>query len=298
MNFIETGSCRLDPVLLSNKFHTTTDVLRLDLVHPVISGNKWFKLKGYINDAVQQQKKILITFGGAWSNHLVATAAAAAVCGLKSVGIVRGEQPPVLSATLTDAQSYGMQLIYINRDDYRHKRIPSEQLQHFDENDLYFINEGGYGVKGMEAAADILPLAGKNYTHILAAVGTGTTLAGIAFSALPHQQVIGISVMKNNLSLDSEVNNLLPPLKHAQVHILHDYHFGGYAKSTTELFHFMNDWYLQTNIPSDFVYTGKLFYAYHHLLHNNYFPEGSKVLLIHSGGLQGNRSLPNGTLIF
>ena len=149
MNFIETDSCRLDPVFLSNKFHTTTDVLRLDLVHPVISGNKWFKLKGYINDAVQQQKKILVTFGGAWSNHLVATAATASLCGLQSLGIVRGERPTVLSATLTDAQSYGMQLTFVTRNDYKQKVIPNQLLQQFEERDLYVINEGGYGIKGM-----------------------------------------------------------------------------------------------------------------------------------------------------
>jgi 1-aminocyclopropane-1-carboxylate deaminase len=299
MDFTEPVSIRVDSLTSYNKFHTTVDVLRLDRIDPVVSGNKWFKLKEYLKEASGLGKTTILTFGGAFSNHIVATAAACAKYGFKSIGIIRGERPVELSHTLRDAQGFGMQLHFTSREAYRRKDIPAEALAIVPENEMYLVNEGGYGNKGMEGAKDILSFCDiEQYTHIMAAVGTGTMLAGLTEAAGDQQQVIGISVMKNNFSLQHEVEQLLPPAKHQQFTILHDYHFGGYAKHTPELLQFMNSWYTDTLIPSDFVYTAKVFYALNDMVQKNYFPQGSRVLVIHSGGLQGNRSLPKGTLIF
>ena len=297
--FIELDRSRIDSVSSLYNFHTTVDVLRLDLIHPVVSGNKFFKLKEYLSEAEHQNKKVLVTFGGAYSNHIVATAAAAEWQGLKSIGIIRGEKPAALSHTLMQARSYGMDLIFVSREEYRRKSLPDEWLKNYRPEDLYIINEGGYGSRGMEGSRDILKdCNASTYTHILSAAGTGTTLAGLIAASHPGQAVIGISVLKNNFSLEKEINALLPTEKQGRFQLDHAYHFGGYAKHTPQLLQFMNDWYAQTGIPSDFVYTGKLFFAAHDLLQKSYFPEGSRLLIIHSGGLQGNLSLPKGTLIF
>ncbi|HEX2608769.1 MAG TPA: pyridoxal-phosphate dependent enzyme [Flavisolibacter sp.] len=288
-------NCRIDTVPFY-KFHTTIDVLRLDRIDPVISGNKWFKLKGYLAQAFATGKKGILTFGGAYSNHLLATASACNRAGLKSIGIIRGERPAVLSPTLQQAQSYGMQIHFISRAEYAEKKLPAALIE---DADYLRVPEGGYGVPGMEGAKDIL--AGTNresYTHILAAIGTGTMLAGLAAAALPNQEVWGVNVLKNHRSHREDINELLKGEEHAPFQIIESYHFGGYAKHTAELIRFMNDWYRQTGIPSDFVYTGKLFFAVADLLATQQLPGNSRLLVVHSGGLQGNASLPQGTLIF
>lgn len=295
MSFIPSGPCRVDPVSSIYKFRTTIDVLRLDLLHPVISGNKWFKLRYYLEEAGRSGKKTLLSFGGPYSNHILATAAAAKESGFLSIGIIRGEAPSVYSPTLKDAAAYGMELIFVPRDAYRQKEIPltDDKLK-----EVFIIPEGGYGELGVKGAKEILAQTEyKNYTHIVAAVGTGTMIAGVLNSALPHQSILGISVLKNNLTVDAQIKTFLSSPDYP-LHIHHDYHFGGYAKYTSGLIQFMNEWFIQTGIPSDFVYTGKLFYAVNELVLSNYFPAESRLLVIHSGGLQGNRSLSKGTLIF
>ena len=279
--------------LLSKK-NVEASVLRLDKVHPVISGNKWFKLRYYFEDAIRQNKKTIVTFGGAWSNHIVATAAASKEIGINSLGIIRGEETVDLSPTLRQAKEFGMELIFISREDYRRKKIPIQ----LNESDHYIINEGGYGVKGAEGAATILDAVDfQSYTHICCAVGTGTMIAGLTNRTATLQKTIGISVLKNNVSLNGKIRELLIN-EEKSFQIIHDYHFAGYAKHTVELITSMNEFYRQTNIPSDFVYTGKLFYGVIDLIRNNFFLSGSKLLVIHSGGLQGNASLKEGKLIF
>lgn len=273
------------------------EVARLDLVDPVISGNKWFKLKEYIAAALKENKTSIVTFGGAFSNHIIATAALCKIYGIASIGIIRGEEPKIFSATLKHAKENGMHLFFVEREKYQLKEIP--QSVHDKYPGAYVINEGGYGFLGLRGAASILPLLNsQKYTHILAAVGTGTTLAGLVESSTTQQQVIGISSMKNNFELENQINLLLATENKNRFQLLHDYHFGGYAKHNSELIQFMNKWYLTTKIPSDFVYTGKLFFAFSHLIENGFFPPGSKILLIHSGGIQGNNSLGNATLLF
>jgi 1-aminocyclopropane-1-carboxylate deaminase len=273
-------------------------VLRLDEIHPVISGNKWFKLKAYLADAVQQGKKTVLTFGGAYSNHIVATAAACATHRLQSIGIIRGEAPNVLSPTLLDARQYGMHLFFISREAYKTKSIPAAVHEHFKKSELYIVDEGGSGELGVRGSMDILKSYDTQaFTNIIAAVGTGTMLAGLIRGAAPHQHVTGISVLKNNLPVHNAISKLAGKPK-TSFQVLHNFHFGGYAKHTLELLRFMNDWYSETNIPTDFVYTAKTFFAAEELIQTGFFPPGSSLLIIHSGGLQGNRSLPAGTLRF
>jgi len=298
MNAIQFQKPRIDPVPLGHKFHTRLDVLRLDMVHPIVSGNKWFKLHYYLEEALQQNKKAIVTFGGAFSNHIVATAAACAARSIMSIGIIRGERPSILSQSLQDALEFGMQLFFVSRDAYRDKIFPQELLNQYAPEDLYRIEEGGYGQKGAAGICDMLKETDiSGYTHFIAAVGTGTTLAGMALACNTQQQAIGISVLKNHVSLEAEARALLTN-QDVKMIIDHRFHCGGYAKKTPELIAFMNDWYRETGIPSDFVYTGKMFYAVHQLLQQAYFPGGSHLLMVHTGGLQGNRSLPKGTLIF
>jgi 1-aminocyclopropane-1-carboxylate deaminase len=268
-------------------------ILRLDKIHPVISGNKWFKLKYYLKEAKEQDKKKIITFGGAWSNHIVATAAACEMNGFSSAGIIRGEEPALLSPALLLAQDYGMELYFINRDDYNEKIVPAE----LKGPEHYFINEGGYGEKGADGASGILDHSKKDFTHCCCAAGTGTMMAGLVNAVSARQKVIGISALKNNHDLEKNVRSLLDE-ESKEWQIIHDYHFGGFSKYKPGLIDFMNEFYRKTNIPSDFVYTGKLFFAIADLVKNNFFPPGSKLLLIHSGGLQGNASLGKGTLIY
>lgn len=269
------------------------DVLRIDKIHPVVSGNKWFKLRYYLEEAKQQHKKTIVTFGGAWSNHIVATAAACRLNNLNCIGIIRGEEPATFSATLLEARQLGMQFVFISREAYKAKQLPVSLIN---RDDSYIINEGGYGIIGAQGATGILDYAReKNYTHICCAAGTGTMTAGLLMYPCPSD-IVSISVLKNNLGLGDDIRQLTNECKTPL--IVHDYHFGGYAKHTPVLLSFMNEFYKQTAIPSDFVYTGKLFFAVHDLITNHYFKQGSKILVIHSGGIQGNRSLSKGTLIF
>jgi 1-aminocyclopropane-1-carboxylate deaminase len=280
-----------------NNHNIMLDVLRLDKIDSIISGNKWFKLKYYLESALQNKQKCVLTFGGAWSNHIVATASAAKKAGLESIGMIRGEKPAILSPTLLKAISLDMKLIFVSRELYNQKKDPAfiEQLKGEYEYPC-IIPEGGEGETGIKGAAEILQLADiEKYTHLVCAVGTGTLLSGIVGGSLPHQQITGIPVLKG-------FSNWLPPgvTKEARqrIRIEAGYHMGGYAKKNEVLIDFMNQFYQQTNIPTDFVYTGKLFFSTIDLIKKDYFPRESRLLAIHSGGLQGNDSLLPGTLIF
>jgi 1-aminocyclopropane-1-carboxylate deaminase len=273
-------------------------VLRLDKIHPVISGNKWFKLKYYLEDAKNQKKDHIVTFGGAYSNHIVAIAAAGNLFGFKTSGIIRGEQPQKLSHSLLVAKEYGMQLIFVSREDYRNKTLPNDIAASLDE--IYLINEGGYGSAGAKGAAEMLDLCKKeNFSHIACAVGTSTMMAGLVKASLPHQETIGIAVIKNETALkEALINLLLPGERNKKFRLVADHHPGGYARRDNKLINFMNELYEATSIPTDFVYTGKLFYAVSDMIKNDLILQGSNILIVHSGGLQGNFSLPKRTLIF
>ncbi len=277
---------------ISNEIFTSLnlhlDILRLDKIHEIVSGNKWFKLKYYMQEAIKNGYTSVATFGGAFSNHIIAVAYACNKLNMQCTGFIRGEEPAQYSQTLLDATALNMKLEFVSREAYKNKQAV------IDKNPgLYFIPEGGYGETGAKGAAEILDTVPQlsTYDYIVCAVGTGTMLAGIANAALPHQQCIGISVMKNNFSLNDEVFSLVRKEAHSRIKILHDYHFGGYAKYSKELIDFMNTQWLSHQLPLDFIYTAKALYAVYDLTEKNFFHQGSKIIFIHSGGLQGNRSL-------
>jgi 1-aminocyclopropane-1-carboxylate deaminase/D-cysteine desulfhydrase-like pyridoxal-dependent ACC family enzyme len=302
--------------------HCAVDVLRLDRLHPIVSGNKWFKLQKHLQLAAGAP---ILTFGGPWSNHLVAAAYAAREAGLDATGIIRGERPHSLSATLQDAVAYGMQLEFISRERYTQKTMPAflqELITRYPG--AYIIPEGGGGLPGVDGSEDILRIAPTAaYSHILCAIGTGTTWMGLIRAALPGQTVVGVPVLKGiTAPFGADPHRHLPPLSQTDPHghrsllsqidpdgwlsptqterarVLPDYHFGGFARHPPELLDFMNRLYRISGIPTDIVYTGKLFYAVENAVTRKYFPPRSRLLVIHSGGLQGNRSLPQGQLVF
>ncbi len=275
----------------------TLSVLRLDEIHPVVSGNKIFKLQHFFNTV--KKHKTIITFGGAYSNHLVATAYVGKEKGLQSIGIVRGEQPTVLSHTLQQCLQYGMQLKFISREAYAQKEDAAFISQlHSEFNNCTIIPEGGYGKIGALGAAGITSLIPKNtYTHICTAIGTGTTLAGI-LQKPGNATIIGVPVLKGLTDIEQRIAFCNGSVNIQQFKIFNDYYFGGYAKKTPELITFMNSLWHQHNLPTDFVYTAKLFFALFDKIKNNYFKPGSHILALHTGGLQGNLSLPKGSLLF
>jgi 1-aminocyclopropane-1-carboxylate deaminase len=275
-------------------------ILRLDKLHPIVSGNKWFKLRYYIEDAIAHKATTIASFGGPYSNHLVALAFAANQNNIKSIGYVRATKEDAITPSLQEAQAYGMQLEFMGRTHFQEIKndlLKTNQQTSIDNDSTYFIDEGGYGALGAKGAATILNEHCKDYTTIIAAVGTGTMLAGLIQAAALHQNVIGIPILKNEASIEAEIKNILKDSS-KQFTLLHNFHQGGYAKTNPALIAFMNQLWETEKIPTDIVYTGKLLMAVDSLLKENYFKEGSKILVIHSGGLQGNRSLPLGTLLY
>ena len=284
---------RINTCLSLSKRGIYTDVLRLDALHPVISGNKWFKLRYYLEAAQTMGTTEIITFGGPYSNHVAATAMVCKQAGLSAHACIRAHQP-ITTATLDAASALGMQFSFYKSNDYEalKQRHPIQPHQ-------YLIPEGGYGALGVKGAETIWQHIPQNtYSHIICMVGSGTTLAGLIQGAPDQTQIIGISSMKNNMALHEEIAAQLQANLHHQIQLIHDYHFGGFAKHTPELIAFMTDLWNKDQLPSDIVYTGKLFYAVHDLIQKEFFPHESKLLLIHTGGLQGNASLPAGTLPF
>jgi len=273
-------------------------MLRLDLLHPIVSGNKIFKLKHYLEEAKKNAKKGILTFGGAFSNHLVAAAYAAKLNNLESVGYVRGESPDKLSQSLMDCTSYGMQLEYLSREDFG--AIELGQLSNAYPNHA-IIPHGAYGRLGMLGAKEIMEIPGVDgYDIVLACCGTGTMAAGLIAGLHSNQQLMLVSVLKNNFSVADEIKQLLveEEINNKRFDLCFDFHMGGYAKKNPLLFQAMNDFFSKQHVPTDFVYTGKLVHAFYQMMKAGTFANGSKILLIHSGGLQGNRSLLNNELIF
>jgi len=274
-------------------------ILRLDQLHPIVSGNKWYKLRYYIEEVLHSTAQTIASFGGPYSNHLVALAFAAQENKLKSIGYVRASQNEPITPSLQEAITYGMNLEFIGRTQFQETK--NELLQKNKSNThstTYFIDEGGYGALGAKGAATILSEQDtRSFDYILCAVGTGTMLAGLINGAAPNQAIIGIPILKNEISLAEEVDALVIN-KQIPWTLLHEFHHGGYAKTSPALFQFMNELWNTEQIPTDRVYTGKLIFAVNQLIQTHYFKPNSKVLIIHSGGLQGNRSLPKDTLVF
>lgn len=273
------------------------DLLRLDLLHPIVSGNKFYKLRHYIEFALAKGVSTVASFGGPYSNHIVALAYTAKEAGLKSIGYIRTNADEPMTPSLKEAKAYGMELVYSGRTDFQSKK--EAILQSSESNtDCYFIDEGGYGIVGAKGAATILTENNTTqYDYIICAVGTGTMLAGIINAADPRQKIIGIPVLKNEGSIESEINALLED-KNRPYTLLHQFHQGGYAKTNPMMLDFMNRLWDAEKIPTDVVYTSKLLFGVGQLIKENYFEKNATILVIHSGGLQGNRSLPEGSLKF
>jgi 1-aminocyclopropane-1-carboxylate deaminase len=273
------------------------DLLRLDLLHPIVSGNKFYKLQFYIAAAIENGVSKVASFGGPYSNHIVALAYTAKEAGLKSIGYIRTNADEPMTPSLKDAKAYGMELVYLGRTDFQSKKASILQSSEA-MTDFYFIDEGGYGTIGAKGAATILTEQNTvHYDYIICAVGTGTMLAGCINAASPNQKIIGIPVLKNEGSIESEINALIED-KNRTYTLLHQFHQGGYAKTNPMMLDFMNRLWDTEKIPTDIVYTSKLLFGVEQLIQENYFEKDASILVIHSGGLQGNRSLPAGSLKF
>ena len=272
-------------------------VKRDDLLHPEFGGNKWRKLKYNLIHAQENHFDTLLTFGGAWSNHIYATAAAGKHFGFNTIGIIRGEQSITPSETLLFAKKCGMQLHYISRAEYRNKH-QADFLQSIKKqfNNPYVLPEGGsnsLAIKGCEEIIDEINLAATEpFDIICCASGTGTTLAGLVKKIKPKQMAIGFSALKNGEFLVNDITALLTKENKGTIknwRIESEFHFGGYAKTSPQLISFIQTFQTQYNIPLDVVYTGKMFYGLFKLIERKYFSPGSKIIAIHSGGLQGNK---------
>lgn len=282
--------------LLTNN-NSPIDVLRLDLIHPFYGGNKYFKLKYNVQKA---QGKTILTFGGAHSNHIYSTAAFCHEQKLKCVGVIRGEEQLIEnSPTLQFAKQQGMHLHFVSREFYKTK-IEQELLNDLKKEfgDFYLIPEGGNNDEGIEGCMEILDEV-PFYDYVFCACGTSCTYTGILASAQKDQKIIGISVLKGENQLIDEVNTnaskfdfekiktyLSGKIEHST--ILNEFHFGGYAKHTQELLDFKNKFEKDNNIPLDYIYTSKLFYAIYDLINKGLLLENKKILIVHSGGQQGN----------
>lgn len=293
---IPAGTDKIQNILTIEK-EVTLSILRLDKIDEDISGNKLFKLHYFLNDALSAQKRI-ITFGGAYSNHLAATAKSCKMLGIPCIGIVRGEKPKDLSHTLLFCLQHGMQLEFISRTDYKNINNPYPGKYFTRYENAVIIPEGGFSLKGAAGASLIYKYCiNKDLTHICCPVGTGTTLAGLITSP-GSETIIGFSAIKGQDDIDDRIHFLLGNAINKKYSVNQDYHFGGYAKKTGDLISFMNHFYREFSIPTDFVYTGKMMFGVFDSIKKNCFPPGSKILCIHTGGLQGNLSLPAGTLNF
>ena len=267
-------------------------IKREDMIHPVISGNKFWKLKYNLIKAKDLGKQILVTFGGAMSNHIVACAAAAQANGFQSIGIIRGEEIVEKwkeNITLTEASEYGMKFFFVPRQEYRLKE-KSKYIQNILDKipNYYLVPEGGTNTLAVKGASEILSEETYNYDIITSAMGTGGTLAGLSVGAKAYQLVIGFPVLKNAHFLVKE----LLKYTHKKNFIVNlEYHFGGYAKITTELIDFINEFYYLNNIPLDPVYTGKMMFGLRDMIKKGQIDKDKKILAVHTGGLQGIKEM-------
>ena len=260
-------------------------IKRDDLIHPIISGNKWRKLKYLLRQAQAESKTHLVTFGGPYSNHLMATAAAAARFGFRSTGFVRGEE--VNNDTLFLCSLHGMKLVFIDRESYRDKTVLFNKYFAGD-NEVFFIDEGGASTLGAKGCSELVDELTETFDHIFCACGTGTTASGIINGINQyhfHTQFHGIPVLKNGDFLRGEIDRFLTAP--AAYHLHTEYHFGGYGKVNEKLTNFIKQFVASTGILIEPVYTGKMLYAIYDLARKKYFKPSSRILAIHTGGIWG-----------
>lgn len=263
------------------------EIKREDLLHPFISGNKFRKMKYNLLQAKAESQHTLLTFGGAYSNHIAAIAYAGKEQGFKTIGVIRGDElgdKIAENPTLQFAQECGMKFEFVTREAYRFKTEPDFIANLKNKfGSFYLVPEGGtngYAVKGCE---EILTEEDAKFDYVCCAIGTGGTISGIINSALPHQKVLGFPALKGDF-LKDEIRKFAT---NENWELITDYHFGGYGKVNEELIQFINQFYKQTQVPLDPVYTGKMVFGVIDLIQKDYFPHNTKILLIHTGGLQG-----------
>ena len=266
-------------------------IKREDLNHPVVSGNKWWKLKYNLEEARRLQLETLLTFGGAYSNHIYATAGAAHEMGLKSIGLIRGEESTPLNNTLSFARRMGMALRYVSREDYRTK-LDREVIRKLEipQGDVFIIPEGGsneYAIRGCrEFGESLLEI---DFDVLILPVGTGGTMSGLISAIKGTRAIVGVSVLKNGEFLYEDIKSYLSNVGEKDPgnwKLLCDYHHGGYAKTTPALLEFINH-NAHLGLPLDHVYTGKMMWALMEEIRTGKFVRGTKILALHTGGLQG-----------
>ena len=269
-------------------------IKRDDLLHPIISGNKWRKLKYCLADALALNAHTLISMGGAYSNHLHALAYVGKLLGLKTVGLIRGERPAILNATLADLESWGMRLQFVSRTAYRELRqyktpdgLPDLQTGE------YWLPEGGAMSLALQGVRALVSEIDRPYDVLCVPCGTATTLAGCVCAVSEDKQVLGFAAFKGARYLSAEVENLINfSACHNKRWFIHlDYHFGGFAKKNTDLLQFIDKFEQQHDIPLEPIYTGKMLYGLYDLIQKGYFVSGQKIIAVHTGGLQGNRAV-------
>jgi len=262
-------------------------IKREDLNHPFISGNKLRKLKYNLLQAKAENKTTLLTFGGAFSNHIAAVAYAGKEQGFKTIGVIRGDElfyKIEENPTLKFAQENGMQFEFVSREDYRNKSEISfiEKLKE-KFGDFYLVPEGGANELAVKGCEEILTDEDAVFNYVCCAVGTGGTISGLINSALPNQKILGFPALKGDFLID-EIRIFA---QKDNWELISDYHFGGYGKINLELIEFINAFFDENKVPLDPIYTGKMFFGVIDLISKKYFPPYSKILLIHTGGLQG-----------
>ncbi len=267
-------------------------IKRDDHIHPAISGNKWRKLKYNLLAAKEQEHHTLLTFGGAYSNHIAAVAAAGKEWQFKTIGIIRGEEHLPLNPTLEQARQNGMQFKYIDRNMYREKESPEmlEQLKRL-YGRFYLLPEGGTNSLALKGCAEMIEeIEPSSYDFVCAPCGTGGTLAGLTAGLNRRKQLLGFPALKGGSFLKEEIDRLTEEYNGQIYHnfqLITGYHFGGYAKWTPDLLNFIRIFKDTTGIPLDPIYTGKMFYGLYDLMEKGWFKPGSRILAIHTGGLQG-----------
>jgi 1-aminocyclopropane-1-carboxylate deaminase len=263
------------------------DIKRDDMIHPFISGNKWRKLKYLLRTAHSMQKRKLVTFGGSYSNHLLATACAAARFGFQSIGFVRGEENSPLNDVLFLCRQFGMELIYSDRESYKNKKALF--YRHFGEDaDAFFIDEGGASEEAVQGCAELITELVTRYDHIVLACGTASTMSGIIRGIDQHQlptRVEGICIHKGSEELQHAIQGYCPGNTQWTLHTEH--HLGGYAKTNPAYLQWLSNFNQSTGILLDPVYTGKMMLAISDLATSRYFAPNSRILAIHTGGLFG-----------
>lgn len=268
-------------------------IRREDLIHPLVSGNKFRKLKYNIVEAARQKQTRLLTFGGAYSNHIAAVAAAGKMHGFDTVGIIRGEELRSQihqNPTLSFAASCGMRLEFVPRDTYRDKARP-EMIAALQKQfgPSYLLPEGGTNSLAVKGCEEILTNADADFNYICCAAGTGGTAAGLINASHEKQEVLVFPSLKGDF-LGDEIRKFTTK---DHWRIIPDYHFGGYGKVTPDLISFINRFKAENAVPLDPVYTGKMLFGVMDMIENGNFPEGSKILAIHTGGLQGIEGMNN-----